>query len=78
MLLSGGRVLEELSGAADGDDADAEGRAPLLARVLLLAPGAPPPRGVRAERTLTASPEVLRKVSPPSRPGRLCKSVRLS
>jgi hypothetical protein len=63
VLLSGGRILEELSGAAD-DEAGGESatRPPLLARVLLLAPGAPPPRGVRAERTLTASPDVLRKV----------------
>jgi len=78
VLLSGGRVLEELSGAADGDDAHAESRAPLLARVLLLAPGAPPPRGVRAERTLTASPEVLRKVRPPSRPAGSAKARNAS
>ena len=66
VLLSGGRILEELSGAADGEESGGGApRPPLLARVLLLAPGAPPPRGVQAERTLGASLEVLRKVLAP-------------
>jgi tRNA G18 (ribose-2'-O)-methylase SpoU len=63
LLLAGGRVLEEVAGTADLP-AGADGAPlppPLRVRVLLLAPGAPPPRGVLAERTITASPEVLRK-----------------
>lgn len=60
--MCGGRVLEEVSGAAASEAAggDAWPR-PLRARTLLLAHGAPMPRNVRPERTLRASPEVLRK-----------------
>jgi hypothetical protein len=66
LLLCGGRILEEVAGVADAAAPQEEvpPEAALRARVLLLAEGAPLPRGVLAERTLYASPDVLRKARP--------------